>query len=307
MVLLGGLAITANARAQQPSEHSANAETSVKRDEFAFGLTLATEGVHALQHLVLPPNVYDALTRSDASDLAVFNSGGSQVPHALQRASESLRTTPDVRLPVFPLKAASQGAASAMAITVDRSENGAVTTVRTSEGVPHENTVLVGYLVDTSSLEQAVRGLMFTWADESASFVQRLHIEASDDLTRWSIIADNTIARLIQDGQRIEKERVEMPPVRAKYLRVSWPGSAAPPTVLAAVTATLTSRINEPARAWEKVEDVTTQSTSLFRVHVVGARPVDRLRIHLPENNTVAQATVSSAKTADGPWSTRFT
>lgn len=301
------VASTASAQNKDgPVEGPPKGDTSAKRDDFAYGLKVEAEGEHALQRLVLPEQVYEALTRPDASDLAVFNLTGSQVPHALKRTSESLKATPDVKLAVFPLRGATPDALSAMTISVNRAENGAVSTVITDSPNSGSN-VLVGYLIDTSTIEQSVRALTFGWAPSESSLVQYLYIESSDDLTYWSTIANNTVARLVQDGQRIEKERIEFPPVHAKYLRVSWTGHDAPPIALTQVTATLTASITEPARSWANVFDVTAQSSSNFRIHVKGTHPVDRLRISLPENNTVAQATVSSAKTTDGPWSTRFT
>ncbi|HSI04648.1 MAG TPA: DUF3999 family protein, partial [Myxococcota bacterium] len=93
-------------------------DIQVKRDDFAYGATLEVDPEHALQRLVVPVTIYEQLTRDDAADLAVFNASGSQVPHALRRASESVRENPDVSLPVFPLKATSQANAGSVEITV---------------------------------------------------------------------------------------------------------------------------------------------------------------------------------------------
>ncbi len=296
---------TGTAAAQNRVATEAQSDVQVKRDDFAYGATLDVDAEHALQRFVVPVTVYEQLTRRDAGDMAVFNASGSQVPHALRRASESVRENPDVNLPVFPLKAASQASGGSVEITVERGSTGAVTKVSTKDEVAGGSSVLTAYLMDTSSIEQPIRSLTFRWKGE-ASFVQHLSLATSDDLTSWHAIAhDVTVASLVQGGHRIDKERVELPPFRAKYLRVTWP-DAPPARELDMVVAGLAGSISEPARDWANAAEVTTPRPGVYRFRLPGFRPVDRLRIMLPEDNTLAEAMLSSADSAEGPWSTRY-
>ncbi len=281
-------------------------DIQVKRDDFAYGATVEVDAEHALQRLVVPVTIYEQLTRDDAADLAVFNASASQVPHALRRASESVRENPDVNLPVFPLKATSQAAAGSVEITVERSTTGAVTKVSTKDAGGDATSVLTAYLIDASNVGQPIRSLTFRWKGEVASFVQHLSIAAGDDLQSWSTVAsDVTVASLVHEGHHIDKERVEIAPVSAKYLRVTWPGNA-PPRDLEMVVAGLASSVTEPVRDWAEGGEVTTPRPGAYRFRLSGFRPVDRVRIVLPEDNTLAEAMLSSARSADGPWSTRY-
>lgn len=291
----------------QTTANPAHTDVQVKRDDFAFGATVRADPEHALQRIVVPANVYENLTRADAADMAVFNDSGGQVPHALRRASDSVHETPDVNLPVFPLKATSVATSPSVEISVERSASGAVTKVSTKDSTGSEGgSVLAAYLVDTSSASQPIRSLTFRWKGESASFLQKLSISASDDLVSWRIIDDNvTVASLTHDGNRIEKERIEVAPFEAKYLRITWPGQA-PPLELDVVVAGLTSSITQPVRDWAESGEVSSTRPGFYRFKLPGFRPVDRVRIILPEDNTLAQAVLSSASSADGPWNTRF-
>lgn len=300
------LGVVSSAAAQTPAK-PAHTDVQIKRDDFAYGATVQADPEHALQRIVVPVTVYENLTRADAADMAVFNDSGAQVPHALRRASESVRETPDVTLPVFPLKATSAATGGSVEITVERGATGAVTKVSAKDATGSEaGSVLTAYLVDASSAEQPIRSLTFRWKGESASFLQKLGIQASDDLVSWRVIDDDvTVARLTHDGNRIEKERIEVTPFRAKYLRITWPGQP-PPLELDVVVAGLAGSISEPVRAWAESAEVTSPRPGAYRFKLPGFRPVDRVRIVLPEDNTLAQAVLSSATSPDGPWNTRF-
>ena len=62
----------------------------LKPADFAYGVQIDTVGMQPVQSVVLPPEVYDHLTRDDLGDMRVFNTDGVSVPHALDIPSRYL-------------------------------------------------------------------------------------------------------------------------------------------------------------------------------------------------------------------------
>ena len=286
--------------AQQPVPEK---HVTVHREDFAYGARLQTEPGHALQRLVLPASIYDAITRPDVGDLAVFNASGAQVPHALVRVSDTVKENPDVRLPVFPLKGDAKTHGSDVVVTVEHAENGAVATVKTNAA---EQTTLLAYLVDLTSITQPVRSITFKFGEGEASFLKHLRVDTSNDLQTWSTaVYDTVVASFATEGHRIDKETVETDPFTAKYMRITW-DDAPPSRPLEQVIVGLAGSATEPPREWVAVTDVSAPRPGAYRFHLAGFRPVDRIRLHLPEDNTLAEATLASADSSDGAWSTRY-
>jgi hypothetical protein len=284
-------------------EPAAEKHVVVHREDFAYGARLQTDPGHALQRLVLPASIYDAITRPDVGDLAVFNGSGAQVPHALVRVSDSVKETPDVKLPVFPLKADANGRGADTVVTVEHSENGAIATVKTSST---EQSTLVAYFVDLTALKHPIRSLTFKFGDGGDSFIKHLRIDVSDDLQYWSTqVYDTVVASFAHEGHRIDKETVETDPFTSKYMRISWDGGP-PSRPLEEVIVGLAASTTEPPREFANVDEVTTPRPQVYRFRLPGFRPVDRVRLHLPEDNTLAQATLASASNPDGAWTTRY-
>ncbi len=276
---------------------------TVHREDFAYGARLQTDPGHALQRLVLPASIYDAITRPDVGDVAVFNASGAQVPHALVRVSDTVKENPDVRLPVFALKGDANSRGADTVVTVEHSENGAIATVKTTAT---EQTTLVAYFVDLTSCKQPVRSITFKFGEGDASFIKHLRVDTSDDLQSWSTtVYDTVVASFAHEGHRIDKETVETDPFTSKYMRISWDGTP-PSRPLEQVIIGLASSSTEPAREWMNVSEVSAPRPGAYRFHLPGFRPVDRIRLHLPEDNTLAEATLASATSSDGAWSTRY-
>ena len=108
--------------------------------------------------------------------------------------------------------------------------------------------------------------------------------------------------RLSSGGARLEQLRIEVPARRAKYLRVSWPGRSGSLELAGLAVEPGESAVAAP-RQWKQVTGVSaTDKPGEYEFDLGGQFPVDRLRVGLPQQNTVASLEVlSRAKPAD-PW-----
>jgi len=89
---------------------------------------------------------------------------------------------------------------------------------------------------------------------------------------------------------------------KAKYLRLSWPGSQ-PGLVVRKLSAEFSTETNQVARSWiEAVPATSTGKPGEFGFDLGANVTVDRLRIELPQPNTVVAVSVASRTDPQGEW-----
>ncbi|MGH7811592.1 MAG: DUF3999 family protein, partial [Candidatus Binatia bacterium] len=197
--------------------------------DFAYGITIHADSADALHEIEIPAAVYCGVMRSDLGDLRVFNGQGEVVPHALRpRVASTAQRGAVVRLPAFPLYGETTNTIEDLNLRVEKRADGTVIGIQSQTRGAERKNRLRGYLIDASTLKSSIHALQFDWHAGSASFVGKIRVDGSDDLTRWTNLADNaTLARLTFDGHRVERDRVELGAAKLKYLRLSWPENQA--------------------------------------------------------------------------------
>ncbi len=101
-----------------PIAHGADT-TPAEKTDFAVGFDLQTSTTAPAYRVALHPETYRQLQRYDLADLAVFNSAGQPVPHALERP-EAEETLPTQRpLPFYAIAKEGGQIAGALKLRVD--------------------------------------------------------------------------------------------------------------------------------------------------------------------------------------------
>lgn len=278
-----------------------------KPADYAYGLKIEVGGSEALYEVSLPPAVYQGVTRRDLGDVRVFNGAGEVVPHAWRpRRTEKAAVGATVALTLFPLKAAAGANLDALAISVRRSAGGAVSVdVRSAnEAAARTAQQTVGYLIDLHAYDRALRAIELDWKAVEG-FTGKLRIDASDDLSNWRmLVAGAPLVSLEVGGQRLQQKRVELPQQKAKYLRMAWvnEGVKIPMPELTAARGELAEKYIEAARAWSQLAASKGEKTGEYVFDSKGQFPIDRLRLDLPEPNTIAQVEVLVRAKAEQPW-----
>ena len=275
--------------------------------DFAYGMPLAVSGDDALYEVTLPAAVYRGVVRADMSDLRVFNAAGEVVPHALRpRRTAHVEAGESRVLTLFRLEGPAAAGIDGLSISVRRGGDGtsSVNVTSTGPAAPGESLPL-GYLADLSASDRALRALEFDWS-AAPSFASKLRIEASDDLAGWRVVVSGApLVNLEVGGQRLQQKRIEFPPRKAKYLRLSWaatPGERAVLPVLDAARVEFTDRMTEAPREWAKKGEGKEGQSGEYLFDLGGRFPVDRVRFELPQPNTIAQVELLSRERADQPW-----
>ena len=272
--------------------------------DFAFGIPLVTEGDAAFYRVELPPAVYEGATAADRGDLRVFNADDAIVPFAYLPAADPLRQrSAPVAVPIFPLRVEqSDTDLDGLALSVSRTATGATLNLTTRDGRPVAGERLAGYVVDTSALDEPIDALILAWQTPAPGVSSRVRVDVGDDLASWRSLADAPIIDVEYSGRRLTHDRLEFPPTKAKYLRLSW-AAGQPSVELTGVRVEAKERLIEPPRRWTEANGAPVpEHVGDYEFDLGGAFPVDRVAIDLPEINSVVPAQLLARSTAQDPW-----
>ena len=258
--------------------------------DFAFAIPLDLAGEHALFEVELPQAVYEGVRRGDLGDLRVFNGDGEAVPYAFVPAPRPAREQrPPLRLPYFALRGDPMVGIDGLEIRFERAAGRAVLTLHDRGRVPAHTATLLGYLVDASAIAQPLQALLLELPNDPEEVMTRVRIDMSDDLSRWTPLrSDAPVLRLVAGTHRLQQLRVEFPALRAKYFRLSWP-AATQALQLAGLAAEPAEGLSDPPRHWKQLAGIVSGEHAGESVFDLGGQfPVDRLRLVLPQANSVA-------------------
>lgn len=272
--------------------------------EFAYGVAIHTQSDAALHEIEIPAALYRGVTRADLGDLRIFNGQNEVVPHALRPSAVLTEQKGAAHaLPGFPLYGEAKAKLDDLTIRVEKRSDGTIIDMRraTPSGTPAKP--LRAYLLDATALKQPIRALQLDWQGGNESFLGHIRIDGSNDLADWRAVVENAaLARLSFGGHQVIRNRVEFGPARYQYLRLSWPESQ---SALAAVTATAETApsVSAVPRRWQTVA-ATAQAGKAgeFIYDLGGPFPVDRLRVELPQVNTLAQVQLLARARQNDEW-----
>ena len=274
-----------------------------KPSDFAWSLPIQADGGEDSYQFDLPAAVYRGITRRDAGDLRVFNAAGEVVPHGFHHRTVAPAAKPQARaLTPFPLKGTSPKGIDGLHVRLERSGGKTVFQLDERAGSGDSAAPVLGYLLDATAMEVPIQAIELA-VHAPGDYAGRVRVEASVDLARWdTIVAAAPLLSLEQAGAKLEQRRVEFAPRKTKYLRISWMGLPA--------EAQLTGVLAEPSespvaltRLWDAVAGVAVaDKPGEYSFDFQGHFPLDRLRLGLPEPNTLVQVEILSRNRASDPW-----
>lgn len=279
---------------------AAFADLQPSTEQFAYGMPVESGGESPVQTILLPPLVYQAVQSTELADVRVFNAKGEVVPHAIRTVERKVGEEHDREpLPLFPLRGPRSGAD--LSLWVVRSEAGTILSLRQGKNVRQP---VQGYLIDASQLQRPLRELLLVWAPQKQGFLTHVRVEGSSDLTHWHVVGeDAVVAQLSYRGHQLHRDRVPLRRSTSRYLRLTWSGSL--PVTLTDIYGEVIPSPSEPQRHTITV-DAQRVEPGLFTFDVGGPLPLDRVSLHLPQENTLVEAALESAHDPQGPWTHRY-
>lgn len=270
--------------------------------EFAYAVPVRAEGTGAFYRVTLPQPVYEGVVRGDLGDLRVFNGAGEVVPHAFQkRETKAPASQPLLAVPLFPLHGEARQHPGRAGIHIQTRTDGTIVSVQPAEAGPAADAQLSGYVADLSAHKGSVTAVELERPAGAGPFVGRLTVEGSDDLAGWRLLVrEAPVLSLASGAAQLQRLRVEFPPQSVKYLRLTWPSGAAA-IELAGVRVEPGSGQPEPQRHWKTVTARHDKNYE-YQIEPGGQFPADRLRVRLPQPNTVAPVEVLARSKPGDPW-----
>ena len=272
--------------------------------DFARGAQIQLSGRGPVVRLVLPESVYTTVTRQDLADIRVFNRAGDTVPHALRHAqAPQAATTTLVGVPFFPLRRETPDETVLTQVAVG--PGGAIVEVRGGTP-PSEETV--GYLLDTTSVKVPIDRLSLEWdAPPGTTFLARVSVDASDDLTLWRSVATGTAIARLQYGDRqltqadIDLSNAALSTSGVRYLRLSWPKELA---AIRLTGARLRPRGAAPAPevTWTTRTGRPGGTAGVAEYDTGGRLPVEYVDIDFADDTDVASVVVRSRAGPEAEW-----
>ncbi len=271
--------------------------------QFAYGTPLAVNGRGAFYEFSIPSEVYRVVTSGDLGDVCIFNSMNEIVPFTISRAVTP-RSTPEESLPLpfFPLSQNPERMKSGMSLRIRKATNGSIISVDAMDEGRDKRRV-TSYLIDASALKRPFRAIELRWLEQPAGAVYGIRVEGSKDLERWTTLLPKSTVMDIRYGEHALQRRIlETGDSRARYLRLT-PTDVGNLPRITSVSARIASPLPERTRQWVEARSVDhNQQTGEYTFDIEGKMPVDRVRIVLPQENTLATATLLSRDGKGEPW-----
>ncbi|RQS55540.1 DUF3999 domain-containing protein [Burkholderia sp. Bp8986] len=277
----------------------ATADGAPGAERVARRFSLDLDGSAAYYQLTVPQAVYAASRRDDLGDVRVFNGAGEPVPYSLDAPAAA--AVPPARTPVhwFPLPPARADDGQAplgVSVAPDGSLRAAVTAPARAKHAAD--------LVDLSHADGEVDALLVHVSDDS--YQGRVAVEASDDLRSWRSLGSTQLLKVGRGGDLLVQERIALEGAGPRYLRLDWLDGAPAIGSIEIETQPHDARTTDSAavpRQWREAVHVRAGGApGEYLFDTDGAYPVDRVRIDLPQPNTVARATLQSRPDAQAPW-----
>ncbi|MDO8988951.1 MAG: DUF3999 domain-containing protein [Sideroxyarcus sp.] len=271
-------------------------------DAYAHHALIKGEGAGPYFHFPLAMEVYRGSLSPGLRDLRVFNAAGEMVPHALTLKTDIPQPkVVQTELRGFPLY--SDEKSENGGIRIRRENNGALVSIEPAKATVTRK--MTGVILDASRIAAPLVALDISLKEYNQPF-QHFRIDGSDDLKDWHGVQDSaSIAVLEQDGSRIEQRQVELPSIRAKYLRLTW---LDPQEISSLPRITVTSssvpQQSQPEILWtEAISPIRSNASNgeyFYRLN--GTLPAERIRFILPQLNTLAPAQLLVRSNDKQPW-----
>jgi hypothetical protein len=261
----------------------------------------------AAHRIVLTPAVYARIHDPRLRDVEAFNAAGESlslgaVPRAVDDAAATSVTVPWFLLPPD----AAGDATNDMRLHIERDAAGRLRRLQTEvAGVPGRD-ALQHLLLDLSAPDATVEALEFDWA-RTTDVSARFRITAGDDLVHWRALRSEARLVDLQRGERrLLRQRIELPPTRARYLLLVRRDDG-PALAFNAVRATLRPTQEVTAGlAWLELEGAPDpELRGAWRYHLPGPMPVRYVAVDPAAHNTVATVSLASRPVPDAPWQQR--
>jgi hypothetical protein len=310
-IVFAGLGSLAWAQGTTPGGAS-NTPASAPASDYAYRVPLEAAGGQAFYRAELSAAVVGGTVRRDLADLRVVNGAGEPVPFAFTSGGERAPTAlQKATLPMFPIygeSGATTTVGGGLELSIKQGADGSLVSLKSTSQTKAvtnagANSPPVDYwLLDAVALNRAVSGFAFQWPAQPQGVSTSVRVEASDDLKNWRVVAERAPLVDLRMGERaLRHDTIGFAASQAKYWKVSVDGRA---LRLSNVEALYSGEEAEAPRRVASVAGVVDEKNKFHYTFDLGAAlPVERVKLILPERNTLAPVTFATRNEAAQAWS----
>lgn len=249
----------------------------------------------------LPMELYPLSANSQLSDLKIRNAKGDFLHYAwIDSNTETLKIESHT-LPFFPVLAPTEDQGQnkeVIALNILRQTDGSLIAQNKFKPTKNAANSIHTWIVDASKLNPAARLVQARVSiDRNFQGIAPLRIEASEDFKSWySLGGIEQLVQLQHQGEQIQKLSLALGHNKAKYLRLSLQTSSAQstttPQILAIDVDTQEQELVSPKMQWTEVIQAHQCNATSCEYRVPKNTPIDSLRLHLQEKNTLAKVQI---------------
>jgi hypothetical protein len=257
----------------------------------------------AIYRFELPAAAYGGSRRTDLGDVRIVNGAGEVVPHAwVGEAPVARLDIATVAVTFFALhqRPGEQGLPE-LTVAVRQGADGALVSAHLQPAAG-QAARLAGFVVDASAVKAARRALALDWRAQAQGTLLPVTLEGSDDLRAWHPVATTQLVDLRSGDQQLRQNRIELSGDASRYFRLQWPAGQAGIEVLATTIETGTIAAAASHRQWSAAAALLPGEQPMSFVFESPGLPVDSLRLHLPDRNTVTPVIVEHRPDSQSPW-----
>jgi hypothetical protein len=272
-------------------------------EDYAKGYRL-TGGEGSIRYLLLDEKRYRDMASDDASDIAVFNAGGVQLPHRIEGQQKGLEKSRTLSLPFFPvLHETVDGAASFWQYEQDQQsfELRYRTWQEKREQSPQE---AVSYILKNENTDDKLTRLTINWSQQQTSMIGAMKVETGNDMTSWSpLVSRAVLSRLTHEGNTLQQDEIKLGPTQAKYLRLSWIGGN-PGITINEILGEYSTIPDGDAQQWIELAPITPleDEEDAYQFDTGGPMPIRQLAFAMPHDGLYYRGKLYSRTTEEQEW-----
>ncbi len=290
---------------------AAAASDAPQPTDFAWQWPLSIAPTEDALRIELTPEIYAQLARDDLRDLAAFNGADESLPLGPlpdSTPTDQPPTPANIELPMFRVPRPAQAGGESLRLLIERADDGRLRRIETAVDSAPAPAAGGDWLLDLSSVDSPLRGLLLVPAPEVADQLNaRVEISGSRDLDRWQAIVPSQAVLSLREGElRLQRLSLPFTEGRWPYLRLRRIDADAdlPLTAVLGLPAP-PSATRDDRRQLDLQGVAVAGEPGVFDYRLPGPYPIDRVGVLPADRNALAAVTLVSRADADQPWRTR--
>ncbi|MEX2942786.1 DUF3999 family protein [Serratia fonticola] len=292
-LLLGSLCLAGAANAEPVAE---------KPQDFAYGISLTTEGSAPFFRIELPEAVYTESVWPDLRDVRVFNNQGQAVTFALAANVTTQDNSQTFPLRLFPMKGKRVTNQEQQVISL-KSAGGVEVTLPVDSDQPMGNTYLLEIPQHEGNYPRLTQ-LKLAWERLPENWQTRVSLFSSRDLKDWSSSAEDVpLMDLVSGSDRLLLDTIDLDDyARPRYLLLVFnDAKTAPDLKIQSVQGIAASRHIEQQRIGLSFNQKAI-SASEAEYSWPNPQPLNNISIRPTQSNTVLPLEIDYRSAANDSW-----